>query len=893
MLSCTLRGLETVYTAAVSLYAARDALYAVRDIRAIELPAEPEVRFKVAYITSLMECSPLRSALATLLHRGAAAGVVVLITAAPWAYGGVEEWFRALASESLAAIGLLVVASVLLLRGRIAPLRAFLVPLLPFFGFVAIALLQASCDPLAVDSAQANLFPRSIYPAASRLALAGLVAAFAAALFGVVLFSAEGSFHVLLAGVLAGAAAVAVVGIGLKLTGEDRIIRGVAVAGDPFARFVNRNNAAAYLQLGLAAGLTLLRSISVFCSDGTRRPFLAEGWRGVDRTTLLVAVVCLTGSCAAGIVASGSRGGVLAAAVTLLIGFLCFGRSRGAARFVAPLLLVAVTSALVGWLGLAGRASDRFRSLRVESIVGEGRVPHWQDAVRAYVHRPVWGAGLGTYGYAYQEFARHPSRVWFEHADGQFVELLVEAGAAGLICLGLGLTAGGFGLARARPTERTFLACLVGGQAAHALFDYGIIVPAVALSGAVLWGAGLARILREREERCPVPRRAVARRVAVPAMAAVAAALVWSAVEHHRAATIDNSVAFADRLLRAEPRPGSESVELALGGLARALNDRPDDAEGWRTAGDLQVYLYRLFASREVHRLDSTASDVQAWRVSSLPSLHAAVGVLVRSGSLAGIERMREDPLVRDRLSPARRAYATAAVACPRLPGVRIPLACLSFADPRLDPRGTSEIKLLLRLFPGEPEALRAGGRLAWQAGDERLAGECWRRAFTLEAEGFAGVIGALNTEIGPDRAIRAVCPGEVASLLRIADAGGASLRGELRQAFGEKLGESIAQAGPGPERERGLAISAWLTGDFSLAESRFRSGIASYPFDAEFRIDFARYLWSRGRGDDAREQLRIGAALDPARPESRQLWRDWRPSSEPPEIKSAVRSNR
>src|SRR5690606_3707329 len=130
-----------------------------------------------------------------------------------------------------------------------------------------------------------------------------------------------------------------------------------------------------------------------------------DGWRGVDRVTLFSIVVALLTLCFAGALVSRSRGGLVAAFVTMAAGAILFRRRGQWSRpilLVPPILLAFI---LVGWLGVSSTTIERFQNLSLESALDDARLPHWREATRAMVARPVFGAGAGSYGYAYQQFA--------------------------------------------------------------------------------------------------------------------------------------------------------------------------------------------------------------------------------------------------------------------------------------------------------------------------------------------------------------------------------------------------------------------------------------------------------------------------------------------------------
>lgn len=821
---------------------------------------------------------PRRQMFPTVLAAGAAVGVVAILVFLPWPLGGVQDWCHAVAALVLAGCSVLAAAAVL--RGESSAFGFTIIPVVPVLLLALFARAQLAGGLEPISRGGSVWWPQTVYPAQTREALADLVTAVSAVLIGSAVFFDGSRFRILLIACLGSAAAVALLGIGTRLTGDDYLVRGAVTSGSPFAAFVNRNNAAAYLQIGIASGLCLLRLITTRDASesdldhGSAGPPFGRFHVWVDRPTALIIVTALTGLCMAGVIASRSRGGILAAAVTLVVGAASF-RSLGVrVSTIASLSLLAAAATLVAWLGVAGAALERFSTLSLDGISNEVRVQHWRDAARAFAARPVWGGGAGAYGYAYEEFAKHPFEKWFRHADGQYVELLVESGLAGAaaVLIGLGLAAYGWRRGRERLAERTLLFCLVGGQGVQAVSDFGIVIPSVTLSAAALWGACLARLL-DRASAVGVR----AKWPMIVSLAAASAATFWASAEHRRAWAVDEYARPATVALARGDRPGVEWASRSLIGLRSALASRPDDAEGWRAAGDLEVYLYRAAAGAQVGELDATLSETQAWQATSLGALHAAANILARSGATGGLAALRDDPLVRERLVPARRDFEAAAAACPRLQGVWLSLACLQFSDGEQTPGGIPEISTAVDLFPARPSTLKLAGRLSWQAGDSALAGRCWRRAFSFAPDDYWVYVAELASEAGPPDAVRLTLPEELEAAVWIADTAPSDGAADLRQAAGERLSGLAESRADGTLSVRAGAAAARLLGDTVRAEAILRNSLAEHPADAAARAELARTLWDSGRRPEALEELRLAITLAPGSEVLRRLEALWK----------------
>ena len=250
----------------------------------------------------------------------------------------------------------------------------------------------------------------------------------AAALFTLTLFGATISF----------------VGIAGRLRPDnDRMEQAGDEVVQSFSTFVNRNNAAAYLNLSMGATLGCL--VWRYRSQRKLRPWddrfdfdtatLLEAAQQRLRQfvncldTLFIFLILLAALILAGIFISGSRGGmlgVIAGVVVLAMGAV----SRRQTKFflatagTAIILLIAI----LGMLGAVEQVSHRTSTFVEEDFSETARWNHWRDAVpTAWKYLPG-GAGLGAYRYAYLPYQQHSSGSWFQNADNLYLEMIVEGG---------------------------------------------------------------------------------------------------------------------------------------------------------------------------------------------------------------------------------------------------------------------------------------------------------------------------------------------------------------------------------------------------------------------------------------------------------------------------------
>jgi O-antigen ligase/Tfp pilus assembly protein PilF len=255
--------------------------------------------------------------------------------------------------------------------------------------------------------------------------------------------------------------------------------------------FVNRNHFANYLALLWPLALT-----PVLFAGALTRSTAARLAFGVASATIAVALLW-----------SLSRGGWLAA-LTGGVVLLLSGANRGTSRrtLLRPLAFVAASAAAAIALALApiGEPGGNELDLRLEQTVTDtssltGRIVLWRDTLPLMRDHPWLGVGLGAWRDAFPRYdssLRHHKRAHRAHND--YVQWVAETGLLGTVLLGGAL----FGIARllagalAVPTRRSrpILAASVAGSAAvavHACVDFGLQIPAIPVTLAVLLGLAL------------------------------------------------------------------------------------------------------------------------------------------------------------------------------------------------------------------------------------------------------------------------------------------------------------------------------------------------------------------------------------------------------------------
>jgi O-antigen ligase len=229
-----------------------------------------------------------------------------------------------------------------------------------------------------------------------------------------------------------------------------------------------------------------------------------------------------TAICYAGLVLTGSRGGYLSAAASLLaLAFLSllalrrtssglFFKIAGAAT-IAAALLIAATS--------LGIRQSSFLSDRVGNIVDRQnpRFDLWRGAIDEWNSSPIWGTGAGTYLYYGRRYRAAAMQLDPAEAHNDYLHLLGEYGAIGgltfLIFLAVHLRSGWRNFQRLGPRRIALSGrllsnnlalniaafCAVIAYVVHSVFDFNLHIPANVLLLALVFGI-LANSGMERGE---------------------------------------------------------------------------------------------------------------------------------------------------------------------------------------------------------------------------------------------------------------------------------------------------------------------------------------------------------------------------------------------------------
>jgi len=448
--------------------------------------------------------------------------LLALLVWAPVPYASNRPWAWALLSALLGLALLLAAIGTLLARERVRLPAVAWVAGGCFLAAVGWGFLQGTpgilpeewAHPIWREVAETGLTVRPVVGLSAENARDNgmRLLAYAAAFLLAFLFGREsGRARTILAVILAVTTLEAAYGLLNHFAGWDTVLwedEPKAYAGSVTGTFVNRNNFATYVNLGLLIGLAFLLESLLRAASGeeVRRLVLALFERILGRRVLLLLSLLLLATAS---LLTGSRGGFLSLAaaflVFLLLGFLVTRPrpSRAVATVAVVLLLVA------GLLAVSGDVV--WERLMATDETGGSRTVIFALALDMIAERPWLGHGLGSFEQAFLMHRDERFGVVFDKAHNTYLEHATELGIPATVLLYTGpILLFGYtlrGLFRRRRNQIFPLVAVTATVlvAVHALVDFSLQMPAVAVTYAAILGVGVAQSERRSRGREPEP----------------------------------------------------------------------------------------------------------------------------------------------------------------------------------------------------------------------------------------------------------------------------------------------------------------------------------------------------------------------------------------------------
>lgn len=261
-----------------------------------------------------------------------------------------------------------------------------------------------------------------------------------------------------------------------------------------FGPYVSKNHFAGYMAMAIPLGIAFaaeafLRLRTAWA--GRRRGWVAIGGPDGNATIRLSAVAMVL---VVGLLASRSRGGLLAAAAA--VGVLPLALPRQRVRALALAVLIAVAG--LGWMDLtATRAAFATRGVQ------SSRLDLWRDALRMFPDFPALGAGFNAFGTSYIPYQTVARYEWYGEAHNEYLQALLDTGLVGAVLVALLVLTllraawrGAAGGPLAAGLLGAVTACLV-----HNLVDFNWQIPANAATFAILSGLAVQPVEAHAEAR--------------------------------------------------------------------------------------------------------------------------------------------------------------------------------------------------------------------------------------------------------------------------------------------------------------------------------------------------------------------------------------------------------
>ncbi len=759
-------------------------------------------------------------------------------------------------------------------------------------GFISLTALQL-LGPLIPGlppqhAVVARIAPEFVWPApevlagtqmtaATRTQLARLIGPLVALVLGAQLFGTAAyrrGFWLLLA---FNGVALTAFGIAQRLTWNEKLywIYPLPNPGQPFASFWNRNHAAGYLNLCLAAAVGLLVAC-VRQSPDEWWPPRSPGERSSLRAALVQLLVIIV---PAGVIATLSRGGILSAGLAFAaVVLLCVNTSQFSAT---RHLMTAIVCGLVlaASLGMWQLAQSRFSGFDLVDAREDGRWRHWRDMVPAL--QDVWrsGSGLGTYRYVNRPYQNHALPSKYFNADNEYLELAVEGGLPAVILIVLG---GGillFSLSMTRRSEWNdedefadlgpVMAFVIIAQGLQAATDYGISIPANALTCAAVLGAltgGWGKVSTSNEVgfASVVPRPPLW--TWIPALA-----LAGCAVMSYQQLA---SAAAADRFVQSLPEWESPEarnwtvfqIDTALAKAEHLLEQRPDDPDLHRSLAGLHLLRYRreLFVQmQDPQKIAKPPAPEFAWTQTHPSVWDVVCRKWVKEGNPAAIDELRNDPLFQKHVPAAYAAFVRAQQLCPFDPLTDLHLVYLSYLCGNGQQDRTHWLRCAARSAPGEPKMLRTLATLTEPVIEDDLAAFCWRRAIELDPEAQDALYREAVHRLSPAYALEHVVAADAPSLLRFAEVVDDPL---IRTLAADRLTMLLNNGSVPSQGDTWMQLGrlALLQGLTEQACEHFGKAVQLEPLRWEWRLRYALALEEKGDLAAALEQTTAGLRAAP-----------------------------
>ena len=614
----------------------------------------------------------------------------------------------------------------------------------------------------------------SIFPAATRAKLVDVLIGVGIFFASTVLLRERSTISVVLSAAVIVGTALSFFGIVQNLSWNGKIFWKYELlnGGFPFGSFVNKNNASGFLLATFSAALFFVTQ-QLFAWNKKHQPqglVLADDpWEGNSKSKSSV----LTGALEmfaelqpkqlycyaavtiifAGVLATLSRGGMVALAATCLVAFAVLSRTN---KWVVTLATVGLLTLGAGFITYSEQSSDISAKLETLSDIDDAAAPrllHWQDALPFANQHLLLGCGAGTYRYASNSFQTFFFQKTYAHAENVFLETLIEMGIGAVLLL---LTVIAYCLycsihliGRNETFDRALgiggLTCLVG-QTIASTMDFGIYQPANTTMVAVIMGCVVGRAVTDIYTPNHSSQKPSGVMPSIGIKMMLVAALISCAWATYESSAIESRKR-AKRtigLIKEYKRPhnrftSNRSLTNVKSQLQHAINVRPDDMEAHYQMGEYNITRYRAEATSDL--LERAKAELKAlpdngqappeieidalWALTAPTAIHRQLRFAQRNNQEL-VKTITTDSRINQYFSLAWQNFTDAEKNSPYLPKTRYRLAELSaFFDPGSE---ESHIDAALSRTLSNTRLMFSCGLLALNSGNQPKAIDLWSK---------------------------------------------------------------------------------------------------------------------------------------------------------------------
>lgn len=849
------------------------------------------------------------------LRRVARLSSLILLLSIPvvlcWLLGGVEVWVQ------VVAFSLLLVAictwSVAAFRQNVVIYRGSTIELL-FLGAICLGLFQCLVLPrevvgvlspgsielrqLLVDG-ETTSSPLSLAPALTRHSTALLALTFITFIFSSQVFCRSGNLKLLFWVLAINGGVIALVGVYQQMTSKS-LLFSVPIG---FATFINENNAAGFLNICLAAALGLIFETRPSTQASQHYELLASNSPAWSQkiivhvlraseylTTPTLAAVSLTICIVVGIFAASSRGGIISSAFAIFVLFLSLrATAYRKLRLGIAICLIFVAVCAIGLTQYAGQYDPMAGKLATltkwETYESQPRFAHLIEMLPAIPDFWLFGSGLGTYGDVNRVYQRWlPGDLYFQHADNQYLEALIEGGVIGLaiMLVFVLLVCGSIRrLFRGHKSGLPIAVCgcfAMASQLMHATCDFGISIPANAVAFAIICGAVVGRdkylqvkvaqparrrsesVGRDEEGHRNHQFNGIKQLIMISGILMISLLALRELRSAQRAEQVISDP--ASRLFGWEPSL-SEADRLPV--ALEVIEDRLDDARLQLFTAEMYIEKYRVLAAIQLHQeLRDSINEEILDQATSLQYLHWHVSELKGAGADAELERICEQAVIQENLQPARAHLLAAQRSNPMLLRVHIQLAALSFLEEEL--RDQVHLERARLISPKHPAVLYWTGLIDLAARRSEHSWAQWKMSLETSNKFADRILDEAHRQLPISEIIDKVLPDSPSRLIQLSKSFYSGNDNASDRIFVlAKAEDMLSKSNLSDSQRHFLAASIdQMQGEFSMATSHYLRALELSPKDASYRHGFAQLLLLQGNLKEARKQVSLACDLEP-----------------------------